>query len=459
MKRLLILLLFGLLCLTTASAATVSEFTLKNGLKLLVKPDHRSPVVIFQIWYRVGGSYEPSGLTGISHVVEHMMFEGSKLYPDENFTKTVNENGGQLNAFTTDDYTAYWEKFSADKIALPFKMEADRMHNATLTAASFKKEIQVVMEERRMRYNDQPSMMLYERLRATAFLSNPYQHMTIGWMGDLQHLTVQNVRDWYNAWYVPNNATIVVVGDVQPAAMLALAKKYFGPIPAQTLLAQKPAVYQQPLGERTVNVSLPATIQTLYMAYNVPVLNTAKKAWQPYALDVLAAILGGSDSSRFSRDLMRGQQVAAGAGASYDATSRLSNVFVISGVPAQKHTVTQLLTAINGEINKLQTQLVSPAELERVKTQVIAGKIYSQDSITSQATMLGSLVSVGLPWQLADDYVNKIQRVTAKQVQQVAQQFLTTARLTKGVLHLLPISAEAAQHVPQAKPNVQEGIH
>lgn len=459
MKRLLILFLLSLFCLSAASAGTVSEFTLKNGLKLLVKPDHRAPVAIFQIWYRVGGSYEPNGLTGISHVVEHMMFEGSKLYPNENFTKIVNENGGQLNAFTSDDYTAYWEKFSANKIALSFKMEADRMHNASLTAASFKKEIQVVMEERRMRYNDQPPMMLYERLRAAAFLSNPYQHMTIGWMGDLQHLTVENVRDWYNAWYVPNNATIVVVGDVQPAAMLALAKKYFAPIPAQKLLVQKPAVYQQPLGERQVNVSLPATIQTLFMAYNVPVLHTAKQTWQPYALDVLAAILSGSDSSRFSRDLVRGQQVAAGAGASYDASSRLSNIFVINGVPAQKHTVAQLQTAINGEITKLQTQLVSSEELERIKTQVIAGKIYSQDSITSQASMLGSLVSVGLPWQLADEYVNKVQTVTAEQVQQVAKQYLIKARLTQGVLHPLPITTDDAHRLARATPSSQGGIH
>ena len=195
------------------------------------------------------------------------------------------------------------------------------------------------------------------------------------------------------------------------------------------------------------------------MAYNVPVLNTAKEAWQPYALDVLAAILGGSDSSRFSQELMRGQQVAAGAGASYDATSRLSNLFLISAVPAQNHTVAQLQAAINGQITKLQTQLVSPAELARVKTQVIAGKIYSQDSITSQATTLGSLVSVGLPWQLADSYVDKIQAVTAEQVLQVAKQYLVHRRLTQGVLHLLPINASDAQQMPPVITAPQGGIH
>lgn len=459
MKRWLILFTLILFSSTTLIAANVTEYTLKNGLKLLVKPNHRSPVAIFQIWYRVGGSYEPNGLTGISHVLEHMMFEGSKSYPGETFSKIVNENGGQLNAFTSDDYTCYWEMFAANKISLSFKMEADRMHNATLSAAAFKKELQVVLEERRMRYEDQPSMMLYERLRAAAFLSNPYHHMTIGWMGDIKNLTIQNVRDWYDAWYVPNNATIVVAGDVQPAAMFALAKKYFSAIPKQALLPQKSAVYQKPLGERQVTVELPAKLPTLIMAYNVPVLKTDKQTWQPYALDVLASILSGSDSSRFARNLVRGEQVAASANASYDPTSRLNNIFVISGVPSQTHNIAQLQAAIIAQLKQLQSTPVSGAELERIKTQVIANKIYSQDSIVSQASMLGSLVSVGLPWQLADGYVKKIQAVTAEQVQQVAQQFLQNIRLTKGVLKPLPMNGKQVQPMAAPIAATAGGIH
>lgn len=440
------------------AANKVSEYTLPNGLKLLVKPDRRAPVAIFQIWYKVGGSYEPNGLTGISHVVEHMMFEGTKHYPNETFSKTVSQNGGQFNAFTSDDYTAYWEMFTANKIALSFKMEADRMQYATLSAASFNKEIQVVMEERRMRYEDVPLMMLYERLRAAAFLSNPYQHLTIGWMGDLQHLTAQNIRDWYNAWYEPNNATIVVVGDVAPKAMLALAKKYFGNIPRQTLLPQKPAVYQAPLGKRIVNVSLPAKVENLLMSYNVPVLKTAKQRWQPYALAVLAEVLAGSDSSRFNRDLIRGKQVAASVDASYDPTTRFNSLFTISAVPTHGNTVKQLQKAIKSVIKTLQQRRIPRQELTRIKTQLIANQIYQQDSITAQATNLGSLVSVGLPWQLASDYIKNIQRVTAKQVQQVAKLYLTNKRLTQGILHPLPLANSAESTRPMTLNNAG-GLH
>lgn len=454
MRRILILCSVFLFAFSSVYAAKVSEYTLKNGLKLLVKPDHRAPVAIFQIWYRVGGSYEPNGLTGISHALEHMMFEGTKKYPNETFSKIVNKNGGQFNAFTADDFTAYFEEFSADKIALSFKLEAERMQNATLSEKAFKKEIQVVMEERRMRYDDQPSMLLYERLRVAAFLSNPYQHTTIGWMGDLRQINVQNVRDWYNAWYVPNNATIVVVGDVTPRAMYALAQKYFGLIPAGKLLRQKKAVYQKSLGERIVNVSLPAKIANLYMAYNVPVLTTDKKSWQPYALDVLASILSGSNSSRFSQDLVRGQQVAASANIMYTPTSRLNNLFLISAVPAKGHTVPELQAAILAEIKRIKTSTVTAEELQRVKTQVIASKIYSQDSISSQASSLGSLVSVGLPWQLADSYVQKINKVTVAEVQQVAKLFLQNKRLTLGVLHPLAMTPADMAKQQAAMPGV-----
>jgi zinc protease len=334
MSRRILPLFLLFIAITSTAMANVTEYTLKNGLKIIVKPDHRAPVAIFQIWYRVGGSYEPNGITGISHALEHMMFEGSRLYPNESFSKIVNAHGGKLNAFTADDFTAYFEEFSAKEIPLSFKMEADRMRHAKLTSKSFKKEIQVVMEERRIRLEDQSMAMTYERLRAAAFLSNPYHHMTIGWLGDLQHMTVQDVRNWYKEWYVPNNATIVVVGDVQPAKMLRLANRYFGHIPARLLPKEKPVVNQRPLGEKIINVALPEKLPIFIQAFRVPVIKTAKHKWQAYALDVLSAVLSGSDSSRFARNLVRGQQVAASVNTGYDAASRLDNIFTISGVPA-----------------------------------------------------------------------------------------------------------------------------
>jgi zinc protease len=423
-----------------AAAPATHEYTLKNGLKLIVKEDHRAPVAIFQIWYRVGGSYEPNALTGISHVLEHMMFQGTPNYPNNSFSQLIAANGGVLNAFTDDDFTAYYEELAADKINLSFKLEADRMQHASLSDANFKKEIQVVMEERRMRFDDQPMNLTYERLRAAAFLSNPYHHMTIGWMGDLQNMTVSDARAWYQQWYTPNNATIVIVGDVQPAAMYQLAQKYFGNIPRRAIPKQKPVVNEIPLGTREVTVELPAKVPVVYFAYNVPVLNTASEKWEPYALQVLAEVLGGSDSSRLTRDLVRAQQIAVNASTNYNPTARLDNIFLMSGVPAQGHTIAEVQSAFNQEIKTLQEQPVSEDELTRIKAQLITEKIYAQDLIDVQATFLGSLVSVGLPYTLADTYFQQLENVTAAQVQAVAKKYLIAQRLTMGVLIPQPMA-------------------
>lgn len=422
------------------AAALTHEYTLKNGLNLIVKEDHRAPVAIFQIWYRVGGSYEPNGITGISHVVEHMMFQGSTKYPNNSFSELIAANGGILNAFTDDDFTAYFEQLAADKIALSFKLESDRMQHATMSDTSFKKEIQVVMEERRMRFDDQPTNLTYERLRAAAFLSNPYHHTTIGWMGDLQNLTANDVRHWYQQWYTPNNATIVIVGDVQPAAMYKLAQQYFAQIPARALPMQKPVVNQIPLGTREVTVELPAKVPILYLAYNVPTLTVLHEKWQAYALQILAQLLGGSDSSRLTHDLVRTQQIATSASANYNPTARLDTIFLVAAIPAQGHTIAELQSAINFQIQQLQQQPISADELARIKAQLLAEKVYEQDLIDVQASFIGSLMSVGLPWQLADTYLQQLEKVTPAQIQAVAKQYLTPQRLTIGILIPQPMS-------------------
>lgn len=456
MRRYLIIISLLFMSSVQAIVPTTHEYTLKNGLKLIVKEDHRTPVAIFQIWYRVGGSYEPNGLTGISHVLEHMMFQGTPAYPNNSFSKIIAANGGVLNAFTDDDFMAYFEELAADKINLSFKLEADRMQHATLSDANFKKEMQVVMEERRMRFDDQPMNMTYERLRAAAFLSNPYHHMTIGWMGDLQNMNARDVRTWYQQWYTPNNATIVIVGDVQPAVMYQLAQQYFAKIPTRALHTQKPVVNQTPLGTREVTVELPAKVSVVYLAYNVPVLNTSSEKWEPYALQVLAEILGGSDSSRLTRDVVRAQQIAVGASANYNPTARLDTLFLISGVPAQGHTIAEVQTAINQEINKLQTQLVSNDELARIKAHLVAEKIYAQDLIAAQATLLGSLVSVGLPYTLADSYFQQLENITAAQVQAVAKKYLSAQRLTISVLIPQPMDPKKVPIAPA--PTATSGV-
>ena len=447
MKRVLTLFLILLSLLSLpVFAGNVKQYTLKNGLELLVKPDKRAPVVVSQIWYKVGGSYEHNGITGISHALEHMMFRGTKKYGPGEFVKIISQNGGYENASTAMDYTFYYEQLSADKLALAFKLEADRMRNLVLDTKIFKKEIQVVMEERRMRVDDNPQSLTYERFTAAAYLSSPYHHMTIGWMNDLQNLTDQDLKKWYKAWYAPNNAIVVVVGDVNPDKVYQLAKKFFGPLKPEQLPTIKSRKEVKSLGERQVVIEAPAKLPYILMGYNVPVVKTAKKAWVPYALDVIDGILDAGPSSRLQSKLVRGRQIAAVAGSGYNPFSRLNNLFILFGTPRKNHNISELKKAFLQEINDLKTKPVTSAELARIKAQVIAGHIYEQDSITSQAQEIGSLAVVGLPWQLADEYVKNIEAVTPAQIQMVAKEFLTNKRLTVARLKPLPIENNKPNH-------------
>ncbi|WP_264770587.1 M16 family metallopeptidase [Coxiella burnetii] len=429
-----IISLLLMMCFGFAQASAIHAYQLNNGLKLIVKEDHRAPVVFTSVWYKVGGSYEHNGVTGISHVLEHMMFRGTQKYPAGAFEKEISDVGGEQNAMTADDFTVYFERLSADQLPVAFRLEADRMHNLLLSKNDFDKEIQVVMEERRMRYDDNPTSLAYERFMAAAFVNSPYHHQAIGWMTDLQHMTVQDVRDWYHAWYVPNNAIVVVVGDVNPEQVLALAKEYFGPLESKPVPHLKPRIEIPPLGTTSVKIEVPARLPMIMMGYQTPSLTTTKEKWQPYALDVLSTLLGGSDSSRFARDLIRGKQMASQAGTDYQLYQLHSNQFVLFGIPAQAHSIAELKEAFTNEIKKLQTDPVSEEELKRVKAQVIAQNIYNQDSLMNQAMDIGGAEVIGLSWQTSQDYVKNIEAVTAQQIQQVAQLYLIPRRLTVAVL-------------------------
>jgi len=435
------ILLFLLLCANTATASTsVHEYHLDNGLKLVVKEDHRAPVLVSQVWYKVGSSYEHGGITGISHALEHMMFRGTPKHPDGEFSKIISEQGGQENAFTSQDYTAYYQVLSADKLPVSFQMEADRMRNLVLKKQSFLKEIQVVMEERRWRTDNNPQQLTYERFISAAYVSSPYHNPTIGWMNDLKIMTASDLRTWYHQWYAPNNAILVVVGDVQPQKVFTLAKKYFGPLKPSKLPALKSQLELKPLGLRTVVVHAPAKLPSLLMGYNAPSINTAKTPWEPYALEVLTYILDGGNSARFSKHLVRGKAIATTAGAGYNLYKRGSSLLTLSGIPAQKHSIAELKKALLNEVEQLKKQQVSTAELDRIKTQVMAHKVYQRDSIRSQATEIGSLEAIGLSWKEADDYVAHIQAVTPAQIQAVAKKYLTENRLTIATLQPLEIT-------------------
>ena len=418
----------------------VFEYALDNGMKVIVQPDHRAPVAVSQVWYKVGASNEHSGITGVSHVLEHMMFKGTADYPSGRFSEIIAENGGQENAFTGRDYTAYYQFMGNDRLEISFKLEADRMRNLSLPEEDFKKELEVVKEERFMRTEDKPRALTYERFNAAAYFNSPYHQPIIGWMEDLNSLKVEDLRAWYDAWYQPNNATLVVVGDVEPEAVLQLAKKYFEPIEPGKVTEVKPRLETPQRGERRIYVKATAKVPYIMIGYPVPVLNTAEVDWEPYALDVLSSILDGGDSSRLTRNLVRGQEIASMAGASYSLSNRYQSQLMLTGSPAHGKSIAEVEKALAAEVEKLRTEPVSDAELERVKAGVIASDTYQLDSVQHLANQLGMLETVGVGWQLVDEYADKIKAVTAEQVREVAKKYLRDDRRT--IAELQPQAAE-----------------
>ncbi len=425
--------------LAIAASAEVQELKMANGMKVLVKEDHRAPVVVSQVWYKVGASYEHSGITGVSHVLEHMMFKGTKKHASGEFSRIIAENGGRENAFTGRDYTAYFQQLEKSRLKVSFEMEADRMRNLTLPEKEFKKELAVVMEERRLRTEDKASALTTEQFFATAFTNNPYHQPIIGWMNDLKNMQVADLRRWYEKFYAPNNATLVVVGDVNADEVFNLAKKYFAKLKPSDIATTKPRLDAEQKGERRITIKAPARLPYMVMGYKVPSYKTAKEDWEPYALDVLAYVLSGGSSSRFSKSLVRKQQIAVSADTGYGIFSRLNELFLIDATPAAGYNVKQLEAAINKELDKVKNELVSFKELERIKAQAIAEKVYEKDSVFYQAMQIGMLETVGLDWRLNDEYTKRIRQVTAEQIQKVAKKYLLNDTLTVAVLDPQPL--------------------
>lgn len=444
----LLLLIPGLVC-----ASDVKEYVLENGLKLIVKEDHRAPVVVSQVWYKVGSSYEPSGITGISHALEHMMFKGTEAYPNGEFSRIISENGGRDNAFTGRDYTTYFQTLEKSRLPISFELEADRMRNLVLDKEEFSKEIEVVKEERRWRTEDKPGSYLYEVAMATAFQTSPYQNPIVGWMSDLDSMMIEDLEQWYQKWYAPNNATVVVVGDVKSDEVYELAKRFFGPLKPESIKPPKPIPEVEQLGIKRVTVKRPAELPNLLMLYKTPVLTTALDdpgvdQAELYALEVLASILSGGNSARFASRLVRGQEIAASASAYYGAAGRLDTVFTISATPVQGRNVDELEQAIRAEISDLQSNLVSEDELNRVKAQVVSSEIYEKDSVFGQAMVLGALETVGLDWRMADEYVARIQAVNAEQIMAVAEKYFQDDGLTVATLDPQPIDPNSIKAPP-----------
>lgn len=425
---------------TSALAAAIAQHTLANGMKVLVKEDHRSPVAVSMVWYRAGSMDEVSGTTGVAHVLEHMMFKGTGKVPVGEFSRIIARAGGRDNAFTSRDYTGYYQQLHKSKLPLALELEADRMVNLSFSEDEFAKELRVVMEERRSRTDDNAHSQLHEQLMASVYLMHPYRSPIIGWMNDLQNMRLADARGWYQQWYAPNNATLVVAGDVSAEEVFKLAEQFFGSIPAKPLPERKKQIEVPQVGIKRITVKAPAEFPYLVMAYRAPVLRDVGTDWEPYALFVLSGILDGNDASRLNRELVKNTRVANSAGSSYDFINRGPALFMLDAVPAEGKTVTDVEAALREQIRVLVEQGVSNDELQRVKAQVTASQVYARDSVYYQAMRIGILHTVGLPYDSADLQVAKLRAVTADQVREVARKYLNDDSLTIAVLDPQPLA-------------------
>ena len=421
-----------------AAFANPFETTLANGLRVIVKEDRRAPTVVHMVWYRAGSMDEKDGTSGVAHALEHLMFKATKTLRAGEFNKRVAEAGGRDNAFTSHDYTAYFQIVPKGALPEMMKLEADRMGNLVLDAKEFAAEIKVVMEERRLRTDDNPQALVHEALSSAMYQAHPYRRPVIGWMDDLEHMTVRDTRDWYHQWYAPNNAYVVVVGDVDHRDVFRLAQKFYGPRRPHALPERKPQNEPEQVGVRRVSVKAPAKLPYLAMAWKAPKLRDVRNDREPYALEVLASVLDGHDASRFARNLVRGSRIAQSAGAGYDATLRGESSFTIDGQPAEGRSVADLEAALRAEIRRIQDEGISAEELARVKTQTVAAQTYKRDSLMAQAMEIGGTEAAGFSWRDIDTLLDKIRSVTAEEVQAVAKKYFKDDTLTIAVLDPQP---------------------
>ena len=411
------------------------EFKLSNGLKLIVREDHRAPTVAHMVWYRAGSIDETNGRTGVAHVLEHMMFKGTHQVKAGEFSRLVAAVGGRENAFTSRDYTAYFQQVEKSKLEDVIKLEADRMSNLNFDDAEFDKEIQVIMEERRLRTEDNPSSLLNESLMATAFMSSPYRHPVIGWMNDLVNMKAVDARDWYRSWYAPNNATVVISGDVDPQQIYKMVQKYYGTAAAHELPVRKPQVEPPQKGVKQVQVKAAADNAQLAMAWKVPRLEPGQlDDPEPYALELLTAVLDGYDNARLNRALVKQEKVVNDVGVSYDMVSRGPELFLIGTTLAKGKTVNQAQASIRKALDELKQKGVLESELKRIKVRILSEQIYKRDSIFGQAMEIGSNEMAGFSWKDIDYMLEKMQTITPAQVQAVAKKYLVDEGLTIAVL-------------------------
>lgn len=413
----------------TVYALNVKEYRLDNGLKVLIIEKHKAPVATFQVWYRTGSRDEPAGKSGLSHLLEHMMFKGTPKYGLSVFSKIVQKNGGTDNAYTTEDYTVYFELFSSDRIMLSSDLEADRMQNLTIDPKETLSERYVVIEERRLRYEDDPQNSLFEEVVAASFKAHPYQRPVIGWMSDLKSLERDDLYNYYKAFYSPNNAAIVIVGDVKADEMIERIKNSFGNIHPGP--QRKNINFSEPeqRGERRVLLRREAELPYLLIAYHVPSFPHEDS----YALDVLSLIFSGGKSSRLYTSLVYEKKIALDVDTDYDGFNRDPYLFFLDATASPGKDIKDVEDALYVEIEKIKKEPPSKREVQKAKNQIESSFIMEQDSIYMEAMKYGMFEMLG-DWRLIDRYLEGIRKVTPEDIVRVAKKYLKEDNRTVGIL-------------------------
>lgn len=453
MNRIKIVFFLCLMPLFAQAGLNVQEITLKNGMRVLVKEDHRSPVAVSMIWYRAGSLDEVNGKTGVAHLLEHMMFKGTKTTKPGEYSEIVAAAGGRENAFTGADYTAYFQRLEKSKLPISMKMEADRMQNLVITKEEFKKEIQVVMEERRWRTDDKPKAQVNELFNSLIFRVHPYGRPIVGWMSDLENMTHEDAIEWYRMWYSPSNAILVIGGDVDAKKVFSEAKKYFADIPAYKIAKRKPQIEPKQNGSRRAILKAPSKLPYIQMGYPAPTLGKdgIKNKKEAFALEVLVGILSGTSSSRLNQNLVRNISRAINVGAGYNMLSRGGqSSFEMYATPSEKVSVIDLEKYLKLELKNIVDNGVTDAELKRVITSVIAGEVYQKDSVFGAVMQIGQLETMGYSHKIVDDYIDNIKQVTSQDIQVVIKKYFHDDALTVVTLDPQPLDKNK---LPKGKPH------
>ncbi|MDI6890717.1 MAG: pitrilysin family protein [Thermodesulfovibrionales bacterium] len=430
MKHVRFFLLFTLLLIPlTIFAVEVKEYKLENGIKVLIIEEHKAPVATFQIWYRTGSIDEPAGKSGLSHLLEHMMFKGTPEYGPRAFSRIVQKNGGTDNAYTTKDYTVYFQILSSDRIGISIDLEADRMQNLTLDPKETLSERSVVMEERRQRYDDDPESSLFEEVVAIAFKIHPYRRPVIGWMSDIRAMEREDLYHYYKTYYSPDNAVIVIVGDVDSGELIKKIRLSFDEIPSGPPKVRIASIEPEQIGERRLFLKKEAKLPHMIAAFHTPSFPHEDS----YALEVLSLIFSDGKSSRLYSSLVYKKKLALEASAYYSGFNKDPYLFFFFVTASPGRDIKDVEDALYTEIERIKKDPPSQEEVQKAKNQLESAFIMDQDSIFMQAMKYGTFEMLG-DWRFIDRYLEGIRRVTPEDVVRVAKKYLKEENRTVGIL-------------------------